>query len=149
MINVVFNWLFFFYELWLCITELTTQYCIHTLPAHLIVFPLHYSPPFHCHHAQLTLRILGKDSYHFTFALPTPLFYSPRFCVHSPCLFCPPLHIKNYTPSLKPISFHYHYSPSRSKSDLGQKQSLSSESVLLLLISHTSFTTPSVNWTLQ
>ena len=31
-----------------------------------------------------------------------PPFYSPNFCVHSPCPFWPPLYIKNYMPSLKP-----------------------------------------------
>ena len=67
-----------FYELYLCITVLFTLYCIYKPPALFGVFPLYYWTPFHCQYTQLTFCILGKDSYHFTFVLPTPL--APNEC---------------------------------------------------------------------
>ena len=86
----------------MCITALTTLYCIYTPPSHYVVYAFNYFTNFLCHHAQLTFRILGKDSYNFIFVLPTPLFYLPIFCVDSPYSFQPPLHIKHYTTSPKP-----------------------------------------------
>ena len=101
-----------FYDLHLCITLLVTIYYIYTPPARFGVFALNCMLPFHWHHAKLTFCIIGKDLYPFTFVLPTPLFYSPCFCVYSPCPFWPPLHIRYDMTSLKPIPFHSNSFPS-------------------------------------
>ena len=70
IIDGLFNWLF--PVLWV----IYVYYCIgdHIFNLYPICtlwwVSFHYLPPFYCQHAQLTLHVFGKDSYHFTSVLP-------------------------------------------------------------------------------